>query len=82
LAKQDARIWEKQKELDALKEELNISTAETTSNEGLLDPETLRKIAIQRIEAAARYAELNTLYTHLRGLVAVGIQKRYPDCCA
>ena len=66
----DARVREKQKELDALKLELNISSPEEAAKEGqgVLDSDTWRKMESQRIEAAARYAELNALYTALRGL--------------
>ncbi len=70
LAKQAALVEQKQKEVDALKEKLNISPFDEAlyNDSGDFSPEILRKFESFRIEALANYNQINTLYTHLASL--------------
>ncbi|HYV27515.1 MAG TPA: M56 family metallopeptidase [Candidatus Eisenbacteria bacterium] len=76
-AKKNALVLEKQKEVDALKEKLNISPFDEAlySASGDFDPATLRKYESMRVEALANYNQLNTLYTHLRALSRSDLRK-------
>src|SRR5439155_8039537 len=68
--RKDEVVKNLQKETDALKEKLGISDLEaqgygTTST---VEPETLRKTEMQRIEAQADYMQWNKLYINLTNL--------------
>jgi polysaccharide biosynthesis transport protein len=67
MAKHTAAITNLQREVDDLKEKLGISDveAQTGAPSQVLEPETLRKLEAQRIEAAAVYALLEKTYTSL-----------------
>jgi succinoglycan biosynthesis transport protein ExoP len=67
MAKHTAAITNLQREVDDLKESLGISDVEAQMGapSQTLEPETLRKLEGQRIEAAAVYALLEKTYTSL-----------------
>ena len=69
-AKQNALVEQKQKEVDALKEKLNISPFDEAlyNDSGDFNPEILRKLESIRVEAMASYNQVNTLYTYLSSL--------------
>jgi uncharacterized protein involved in exopolysaccharide biosynthesis len=66
----DALIADKQAEVDKLKTELGISDIEAASGPGgaPIEPETLRKMDMQRIEARADYTRMETFYRSLTNL--------------
>jgi capsular exopolysaccharide synthesis family protein len=70
--KADGEVRTYQTNVNHLREELQISDPDPTSSSTApmptLEPESLRKLDTQRIEAQARYEGLHTLYTNLISL--------------
>src|SRR5256885_2591772 len=68
--RKDEVVKNLQKETDALKEKLGISDLEAQGygTGTTMEPETLRKIEMQRIEAQTGYVQMWTLYTNLANL--------------
>ncbi len=76
---QDRAVTNKQTEVDDLKVKLGISDYEASYNmmsqAGTPEPEILRKLEAQRIEAQAEFKQIETLYTYLTNLTRVELEK-------
>ena len=77
---QDAAVTNKQAEVDALKIELGISDYEANFYPGMVsgstpEPEILRKLEGQRIEAQAEFKRIETLYNYLTNLSKAELKK-------
>jgi capsular exopolysaccharide synthesis family protein len=68
--KQDRLVQEKQSEVDKMKQDLGITDIEVAIGPGggTMEPETLRRLEAQRIEAQAEYKRIFTLYSYLTNL--------------
>ena len=68
----ELEVTKKQADVNWLREELRITDPDPTGNSmalmPILEPESLRRLEAERIQATARYAELHTLYTKLASL--------------
>ena len=76
---QHRAVTNKQTEVDDLKVKLGISDYEATygmmSQAGTPEPEILRKLEAQRIEAQAEFKQIETLYIYLTNLTRVELEK-------
>lgn len=76
--KQDVIVQAKQKEVNDLKEKLGISDIEgphLLTYAPTMEPETLRRMEAQRVDAQVEYQKINTLYSHLTNLSRVELKK-------
>ena len=70
LKKMDDMVQAKEADVDKLKTELGVTDIEAVSGPGgaPIEPETLRKLEAQRIEARADYARMDTFYRNLTNM--------------
>jgi polysaccharide biosynthesis transport protein len=68
--KKDELVMAMQTEVDKIKNDLGITDTEAqgSGSSTVMEPETLRKLEMLRIEQQADYEKLNTLYTNLANL--------------
>ena len=75
--KQNTLVQGRQKEVDTLKTNLNISDIEggNYTFAPTVEPETLRRMEGLRVEAQAEFEKVNTLYVHLTNLSRTELKK-------